>query len=695
MSNAAPLSEQRVTPPKKCASFLLSLRALAWGSVMNRQQASPGQPQAQAQTMKAEAKGTNKSGSRLALIFVLAVLLFVILTHRMMATNEASTAIEALSEKFLEKLHKNHGDAIEAASTSSTSELPPRKAAAAAAPWKPTNQSLSDLLADYTEGSSSSSGNQRKDTRTVTGSGVGEVGGSRLRGQKVKQHDLVAEEKRTKGAPRGEKSAPPLSLPAKPKPKAKPAPSPLDSLPQPPNPGYHPLISPRPGTDISAENRLSVLRCQNQTKCVVPQLQLEAKLKIYFCRHPARHGVRFYYLVREGLHLHPNVQLLPFEKIDEADFVVYLPGSSPWHLTECTNASLHTKLLVLDEFDGYNMFHPFERIEQVEAVYGKSLMWYFMYFKRSFVARKEGKFLSHPHLSQPDVYPITYAVADAYVNHNFNFQRSIDVLCTLRGSSKMVTRMRAQEWVSEYAKSRSIENAITEQINSATRTTLSQGYFQQMYNAKIIVTVNPANWEGDFRLWESMATGALVFVDPIFVPHGFPLVDGEHVVYFSNVNKSDLFNKLDHYRAHPEEATRIAQNGYLHVMKHHRTVSLIDYVLRSAHLKRSKLLHQLPLPKYKYTAQFLNHQTSAQAHEIKKQDKPGAYHHAHLDHHDHSLVKHHHAHHHIIHRHSVPGAGVGASSGAGGAAANLGKTKALKPLKPALEHTYPSLRSGK
>jgi len=680
---------------------------------MNRQQASPGQPQvpqSSQQPMKAEAKGS-KSGGRLALIFVLAVLLFVILTHRMMATNEASTAIEDLSEKFLEKLHKNHGDAIEAASTKSSSDPPPRKPAAVAAPkWKPTNQSLSDLLADYTESSSSSSsssGSRRKDTGMAAGSGVGgEAGGARLRGQKVKQQDLVAEEKRTKGAARGEKSAPPPPSPAKskPKPKAKPAPkptSPLDSLPQPPNPGYHPLISPRPGTDISAENRLSVLRCQNQTKCVVPQLQLEAKLKIYFCRHPARHGVRFYYLVREGLHLHPNVQLLPYEKIDEADFVVYLPGSSPWHLTECTNASLHTKLLVLDEFDGYNMFHPFERIEQVEAVYGKSLMWYFMYFKRSFVARREGKFLSHPHLSQPDVYPITYAVADAYVNHNFNFQRSIDVLCTLRGSSKMVTRMRAQEWVSEYAKSRSIENAITEQINSATRTTLSQGYFQQMYNAKIIVTVNPANWEGDFRLWESMATGALVFVDPIFVPHGFPLVDGEHVVYFSNVNKSDLFSKLDHYRAHPEEATRIAQNGYLHVMKHHRTVSLIDYVLRSAHLKRSKLLHQLPLPKYKYTAQFLNHQTLAQTHEIKKQDKPGAYHHAHLDHHDHSLVKHHHAHHHIIHKHSkktaaaaaTAGAGVGASNvgGAGEAAAKMGKNKVFKS---ALEQAYPSLRQA-
>lgn len=77
---------------------------------------------------------------------------------------------------------------------------------------------------------------------------------------------------------------------------------------------------------------------------------------------------------------------------------------------------------------------------------------------------------------------------------------------------------------------------------------VSKVYFQRMYNTKIIVTVNPANWEGDFRLWEAFATGALIMVDPIFVPHGFPIVDGVHVVFFSNQNKGELFEKLDYYR---------------------------------------------------------------------------------------------------------------------------------------------------
>lgn len=111
---------------------------------------------------------------------------------------------------------------------------------------------------------------------------------------------------------------------------------------------------------------------------------------------------------------------------------------------------------------------------------------------------------------------------------------------------------------------------------------MSTGYFDQMRSARIVVTVNPPNWEGDFRLWETLATGALVLVDPIYVPHPHELVDGEHVVYFSNTNQSDLFAKLDYYRAHPREAQRIATNGYFHAMKFHRTVSCMDYVLRSA-----------------------------------------------------------------------------------------------------------------
>ena len=122
-------------------------------------------------------------------------------------------------------------------------------------------------------------------------------------------------------------------------------------------------------------------------------------------------------------------------------------------------------------------------------------------------------------------------------------------------------------------------------MSTTSRGHIDNSYFEGMSRAKIIVTVNPANWEGDFRLWESLSSGALVLVDRLYVPHPHPLIDGEHVVYYNNSDQTDLWSKLDYYRANPDEAHRIAVNGYLFAMKYHRTVNFADYVLRSAHLQ--------------------------------------------------------------------------------------------------------------
>ena len=150
----------------------------------------------------------------------------------------------------------------------------------------------------------------------------------------------------------------------------------------------------------------------------------------------------------------------------------------------------------------------------------------------------------------------------------------------------MTTRIRVLDWVVQYGVARGImDRMVTSQVSSSSRSEVDRNYFERMFHAKIVVTVNPADWEGDFRLWEAMSTGALVFVDPLHVPHPYPLIGGEHVVYFDNANKTDLWTKLDYYRTHAVEARRIAVNGYLYAMKFHRTVNFADYVLRSAHLK--------------------------------------------------------------------------------------------------------------
>ena len=123
------------------------------------------------------------------------------------------------------------------------------------------------------------------------------------------------------------------------------------------------------------------------------------------------------------------------------------------------------------------------------------------------------------------------------------------------------------------------------QVNKASRQTLSTDYFETMYNAEIVVTANPANWEGDFRLWEALASGALVFVDEISTPMPFSLVDGENVIYYSTQNKSDFLSKLNRYLNNKGDRERVAHNGYIHALRHHRTVNFVDYILRSLHVK--------------------------------------------------------------------------------------------------------------
>ena len=57
-------------------------------------------------------------------------------------------------------------------------------------------------------------------------------------------------------------------------------------------------------------------------------------------------------------------------------------------------------------------------------------------------------------------------------------------------------------------------------------------YADIISSTKILVTANPGEWEGDSRLWESLAGGALVFVDEMHTPLSFGLHHGEHVVHY-------------------------------------------------------------------------------------------------------------------------------------------------------------------
>ena len=122
-------------------------------------------------------------------------------------------------------------------------------------------------------------------------------------------------------------------------------------------------------------------------------------------------------------------------------------------------------------------------------------------------------------------------------------------------------------------------------VNRGHRKTINSEYFEWHADAKIVVTCNPSFWDGDYRLYEAMASGALVLVDEIHVPLARPFVDGVHLVVYDNHNASDLEAKLAYFLAHPREAAAIATHGLVHTLRYHRAVSRLDYILRTAHVQ--------------------------------------------------------------------------------------------------------------
>jgi hypothetical protein len=231
------------------------------------------------------------------------------------------------------------------------------------------------------------------------------------------------------------------------------------------NAGYFGVFA---SLDANSENN-NQGPCSAESHCIRPILQVKVQFRVYMCKNTVRSGARFYFLIYDGLSKHPAVELV--NTTTDADFVFYLPSSSPWHKTECTDKSLADRLIVLDEADGVHLYSPRRNHSELEKAYpnrivGHTVMWYFLFFKRSYVDRNKGRFRHYPHLKKQDVYPITYSIADSYIRDKFNEERHVLISCTLRAATNQPSRSRVLEWLNEYAISRAIPpaNIVTAEV---------------------------------------------------------------------------------------------------------------------------------------------------------------------------------------------------------------------------------------
>lgn len=137
--------------------------------------------------------------------------------------------------------------------------------------------------------------------------------------------------------------------------------------------------------------------------------------------------------------------------------------------------------------------------------------------------------------------------------------RKFSLTCTLRPTS--FTRTTVLSYLTEYAAESC--SVFLGQVDDTTRHSFSAPYFTLLSQSKIVVTVNPPSWEGDHRLFESLASGALVFVDEES-RHLLSLLglrDREHVVLYSIKDGDHLKELLRHYQENEEAAESIAGRG--------------------------------------------------------------------------------------------------------------------------------------
>lgn len=91
-------------------------------------------------------------------------------------------------------------------------------------------------------------------------------------------------------------------------------------------------------------------------------------------------------------------------------------------------------------------------------------------------------------------------------------------------------------------------------------------YIESMRDTKIIVVAQRDTYEDHYRLYEALASGALVMTDPMFTS---PFQNGTHLLVYDSL--SHLIDLVKYYLSHDDERLKVASSGYYFAMDRHRS----------------------------------------------------------------------------------------------------------------------------
>ena len=188
------------------------------------------------------------------------------------------------------------------------------------------------------------------------------------------------------------------------------------------------------------------------------------------------------------------------------------------------------------------------------------------YFKRSMVKKEQGISKEIIKYSR-EIIPILYGIRSDFIDYDKNFEfvkYNYDICCMFNGGGGF--RSIIPNIVNKYQGKKFIGRVDCHNRYGVVNTE----YFKILKTSKIIVTANPPNWEGDFRLWEALLMGNLVLCDKMLLPSKmkYPLENKKHLVYYSNPQELEYL--INYYMNNETERNKIAKEGRDYCLKYHK-----------------------------------------------------------------------------------------------------------------------------
>jgi hypothetical protein len=283
-------------------------------------------------------------------------------------------------------------------------------------------------------------------------------------------------------------------------------------------------------------------------------------------------------LTHAGLTAHPRVALV--EDPDSADYLIFcqnhLVGHCPFHTHFRPIVDrLKQKSMMLDYGD-----------DPCLAYDADDFRWA-LYLKRSCVDRLTNQVIDYGSLP---VLPTAYCVSDDMIEppQGHGATRKIAVSCLFEDDViDNPNFSRARGRVLRFAKQLARDHPFPMRIGAVSecgavgRSALNPTYKACLYDSRIVLHANPDWWEGDSRLWEAVASGALVFVDRMCQPITHPLVDGVHVIFYDLTDDGmrELERRILYFLAHDGERETLARQGREFALAQHRAINRIDAIL--------------------------------------------------------------------------------------------------------------------